>query len=971
MMCTKTKLTEDKKITGFLISLAIMISGLMSALLAPAMHGDADFKNKGMTIIVFLLIGSIIIATGNVFNRRFLVWYAFIIFIIIASFYQNSDFFKAVGGEGARQWWFVFFAFLTGYMVNKRKQLMVFLLNIYAFISCFEMVSAIITGTVGLFNGGAGTGMGSGLIKNGRLNAFGSSNSLGIIAATTFLAFLWLFFIISDYKYRKVIRIIYACGMMIAVLSLSLARSRGAIFSTAISIGVFVFIYVLNKWRDKALYDYKRLLVAVLVAALTVPLAAVVCYVPGKIYNKAVNTVAEKKLSDDSRDNLQGLLTSYGVDYALDTLSDRTLIWPATIRMMVEEPQMWIIGTTTAKVGHVQIRDVYENRPERTAYYAHNGYVQALFDYGVPGAFLLLIMLLQYAITCFRLLFGKNQSQADIRIQLLLPIALLAVVWGMVEVSPFPYTAFFPSTFFFFTIMGVFSGEEDEVKKNIGEEVLLMKKNYRKYMVAGVAVLALISGFTALGYLLSTVHNRNEMTGITVDKMSDKERPDFVLLNNEVNAEMMDASFWIDGYSNSGIDLSQTEMTGEEIAEFNVRNRRMISTNEIEFNMSEIGELFNGKVLKHLLEDTGGKPSDPDKYILNGVPTTTEYWDELERKVDIENLPKTYETKFGYSVDRTVLKKFPTDDSVYESGDSLYYDYMVQSDLLPFMPVAVVYETADGEWFYVLTYGYGGWVRKEYIAICESREDWLARQNPENFIVVTGREIRISTDPYHEELSDTLIPMGTVLPIVSVEEALEDDNTIHERATYGNYITKLPVRAENGMISDCYVLIPASEDVNFGFLPYTQENVLKLAFKLLGTEYGWGGDNNAEDCSGLTREIYACFGFNLPRSAIAQTEVKGFEIHNVTSKSVYAKQKILDEAPAGTLIYFPGHIMLYVGSVNGEAYCMSAVGSFATCDMEVGESAPVNTVILTNMYNTTRKTGASWLESAEKIVICK
>ena len=154
-------------------------------------------------------------------------------------------------------------------------------------------------------------------------------------------------------------------------------------------------------------------------------------------------------------------------------------------------------------------------------------------------------------------------------------------------------------------------------------------------------------------------------------------------------------------------------------------------------------------------------------------------------------------------------------------------------------------------------------------------------------------------------------------------------------------------------------------------MPYTQENVIELAFKLLGSEYGWAGDNNAQDCSGLTREIFACFGFSLPRSAVAQTAVSGFDIRDVEAKSTEAKQRILDDAPAGTLLYFPGHVMLYLGSVNGQAYCISAVGSFATKDLEIGESTPVNTVILTNMYDTTRKTGASWLESVERIVICK
>ena len=87
-------------------------------------------------------------------------------------------------------------------------------------------------------------------------------------------------------------------------------------------------------------------------------------------------------------------------------------------------------------------------------------------------------------------------------------------------------------------------------------------------------------------------------------------------------------------------------------------------------------------------------------------------------------------------------------------------------------------------------YGFGGWIRKEHVAVCPSHEDWDARREPEDFLVVTGREIRLNKDRGCEELSNLLLPMGTVLPLVKPEDAPE---SIDGRYSYNSYIVRLPI----------------------------------------------------------------------------------------------------------------------------------------------------------------------------------
>ena len=298
-----------------------------------------------------------------------------------------------------------------------------------------------------------------------------------------------------------------------------------------------------------------------------------------------------------------------------------------------------------------------------------------------------------------------------------------------------------------------------------------------------------------------------------------------------------------------------------------------------------------------------------------------------------------------------------TNQFLAASPDEISYNDATWSEFMPFQPLAVIHESLDNEWYYVLMNGFAGWIPKTYVALCASRDEWLERQNLKDFLLVTGREIRISDDLGSEELSGQLLPMGTKLPLISIEDAPEE---INSRRGYGCYIVKLPVRLDNGSISDEYALIPLSDDVRIGYLPYTRENVIRQAFKLLGDRYGWGGQFHANDCSGIVKEIYACFGFQLPRTAQAQVNLPGLQYDSLEGLSDEEKIQHLSKTSMGSLLVFPGHIMIYLGMENNLPFVISAVGSFAATDSPVGETLAVNTVIV-NGLEIHRRDGASWL----------
>ncbi len=444
---------------------------------------------------------------------------------------------------------------------------------------------------------------------------------------------------------------------------------------------------------------------------------------------------------------------------------------------------------------------------------------------------------------------------------------------------------------------------------------------------------------------------------VTNQELSEKGN---VTYTTGVTSEMSNASFWSE---RTYTDAKKVLMAPQEIDEINALALKTKAT--FMTDLEQEWESYDAEALKNVLAEK----VIPSKalYIKGSKIDNASYFGNIKNQISETGYTGTRTVQYGICVKSTEIRDWPTNDIIgYDADDT---DDEMQSSSLTVNDPFVVRQavTIDGNLFYWGSSNHvDGWVDGEDIALCADRDEWLdawkVKNGEKDFLVVTQDKIVLEPSIFTTYSSEVKLKFSTILKLVAKEDIPKN---IGERNSWNNYVVYLPTRNEEGQYEKKMALISEHCDVHVGFLPMTQENLIKVSLNCLGNRYGWGGMLDSMDCSAYTRNVYRCFGFELPRNTTWQQLIPGTAT-DLTGMTEAEKQSFIETMPAGTLLYFKGHTMVYLGSVDHVGYVVSALGT-ASDSAGTLEILSIQSVAITPL-TVRRRSGNTWLMDLQSAV---
>lgn len=430
---------------------------------------------------------------------------------------------------------------------------------------------------------------------------------------------------------------------------------------------------------------------------------------------------------------------------------------------------------------------------------------------------------------------------------------------------------------------------------------------------------------------------------------------------NNVTEEMQSAQFWIGKTMASDRIL----LSEKEIFDFNDKMMQQLSVQEEAgyYNLDS----YNSAVDKDTLMKMINRTDFSEKTCYRGEELAGDALLSSYRKnCNMDFLADLNTVKYGIVCSRADVRELPTKDVLSEKRGDVLTDILQNTALPVNEPVLVLHRSLDGKWYYILSNEYSGWVEESHIGLCSSREEWVKIREQKDFLVVTGDKVYLEPNPVNARTDRFELTMGTRV-LIALEE--EYKGIVDGRNVVDNYVVKIPVREQDGSLSWEIAMVPVGKEVSRGYLEYTRANVLKLSFSLLGNYYGWGGAFGSRDCSSMVKDIYACFGFRLPRNSSAQALIPSEGRMDLSKLSVKEKKQRLNSLEAGTLLQMPGHVMIYLGCVDRHYYVISANGQFSDVGEKAGEGdCSTRTVTVNDLEVKSPADGKSWLEKLAVLI---
>lgn len=213
------------------------------------------------------------------------------------------------------------------------------------------------------------------------------------------------------------------------------------------------------------------------------------------------------------------------------------------------------------------------------------------------------------------------------------------------------------------------------------------------------------------------------------------------------------------------------------------------------------------------------------------------------------------------------------------------------------MGLRITGEEDQGLYPVVTAYHYPGHVRKEDVELTGLSD--LINWEEGGLMVTDGELVDIMSIPKVQGVRIMSVPRGALIKVREFES--EEPGWAMVELLDGqigfmrNQYLRPKEYSQSGLWTD---RLPQKEIVDEREFRLA---VIKTAMEYLGTQYRWGGRTSLGiDCSGLTSQSYLMNGIIVFRDAKIQA---GFPVKEISK----------DEMLPGDLMYFPGHIAMYLG----------------------------------------------------------
>lgn len=191
------------------------------------------------------------------------------------------------------------------------------------------------------------------------------------------------------------------------------------------------------------------------------------------------------------------------------------------------------------------------------------------------------------------------------------------------------------------------------------------------------------------------------------------------------------------------------------------------------------------------------------------------------------------------------------------------------------MPCEIL-DTVNGFYKVNMFYGYEGYVEKPFV--CEQLHE------PNRMVSVSFSDLLPDSKNFYRPIMT--LPQGALLD-VGFSEQFERYGFLVLPSKRVYYIHKKHIKS-----------LPSKKEKTETEL---RESITANALSYLGTQYRWGGKTHAGiDCSGLAFMAYYLSGILIYRDADI---TKSPNVHSIR----------FHDAKAGDLLYFPGHMAVYLG----------------------------------------------------------